>query len=1697
MELCHYNGHIRGGHPDSWAAVSTCDGINGVIFDGTEYHHIEKAAADNATHFLYKQSDHFHEDILKRPKRSVSNSDKNGKSKQDLGGSGGSSRPSLRQDGGSKAAKVSKIKGPWNANKQSRYVELLLVVDNKEYQDHDEDLQKVYRICKDVANVMNALYSPLNIYIALVGVVVWTEYDEIILDTNGDTTLTNFLHYRRERLNKDHPNDNAQLLTGITFNGGVVGKALKGPMCTYEFSGGVNMWHSDVIGLVATTVAHEMGHNFGMEHDTEDCDCPDDRCIMAPASSTLKPSFWSSCSLEYLALAFEHGMDYCLRNKPLALFKSPVCGNGFVEKGEQCDCGLKHHCNNACCNPDTCTLWPNATCGTGECCDFNTCKPKDPGQMCRRSDHECDLPEFCTGSSEFCPKDVFKVDGTSCKVGQAFCYQGSCRTHSDQCKLLWGPSGKKSDNQCYQQNSKGSKHGNCGHDWLTGSYIPCPNDDVRCGMLHCSHLNERLEFGMESVAILSHSYINTGGKIVPCRTALVDLGLNDVDPGLAPEGSRCGNNRLCVNQKCMPVGGLMIGPHSCPNHCNGHGTCNSHGHCHCEPGYSPPHCISPGPGGSIDSGPASNPDEYSSLHILLFICLAILPIIFFCLLVVFLRSRGNWRLLMEKATFPASAAASTAAGLMTPDSKKKRDISGPLGIAGSGQTAAAAGERKGGESSLSAVAAANCSSSSSSSPSHALLPHVDTSTSALSELNGKKADSLAAAAASDQVEEVEYTGNSSSSFGGGGGPAGFFGGFSRSKLKRKHSTPVTDLEHGSNGGRGRNGRFSFMQNLARSITFPSAIKGSSRDSPKYEIKVEPKTENDSGSSSANNISSPVLNEEQEEALPSVAVVVPSSPVKAKTPSPTSPPPKPLPPPRPKTAPRPPPSSPPGSAGPVLPVPDIKNNPKLAFPHSSSFTSSGNLRTPFFTAASTGGKSFRSSQSSGSLGLNSRPNTIITKVEKQQLQSKAASPPAAATTFEKKKEESGLGLKKSSSPLSGPSIGETVVVDKKPIVVTSTESGMTSSTTLAPATTPVNQISSSNNVLKSKPLSGKPPAAVTRVTSPITATKPPVSQQPSFLKKQQSESSSSSQQQLLSSFKPNEYPRSSMTKTSTLPSSLAAAAGASRIPKSSTLPLNPSAVAEESADNSGGSANAGPSRPVIGKPVFQTATPSAASLISRAPSTGISQSSILAKSEKPEKKDRSSRGVVFCDPITLPSPTNPNNPPIIHQPVVTKPTNDAEESAVKASMSPSPPHESIPMSKATTATIFTPTWTKLPEQCNQPLSSDAVICLIDEAEEDKEAAVERKKTDSPAPMASPEPADPTADTASITSNNSSITGGGGGGKSGQQQQGRGGWIKNKMASMKRNSSLQEKEASPAPSIQSRNSFRNMEISSPVLQSSVDIKTKLVPVCNADTSSTASSPTPSNCSSLRNTSPLPVRSAPPPPVSPRDMMSKQGSFDSLSSQQSTGAVPKTSAWRSSPSQEKETSFSHQKPPLAKTAPPKVQRSLSNSSKRPASIATSRPTRPSAPPPRPPPDKPPPAPSPKKTPAPPVPKAKSPPSMPKTSKVKKSPSPVKDTKKPPCSEPFGSSTNRPSSIGFDETTSLQSPQDGDFMTPTGSPLFGKRSPDTISTASSQEGDLMKEILKEMDVKVQEDPKEEEIYSTLMRKKKNKAKKDPNSKD
>ncbi|CAH1286643.1 unnamed protein product [Diabrotica balteata] len=616
--ICEYNGKVRG-KPNSWVALSTCDGLSGVIFDGEEMHYVEKGNSIGdveSDHFLYKYSD-----LLEHNKT--------------CGYAGDAVDPEkVHAHNNNRILRYKRdtdeqlVRGPYNANKESKYVELVLVIDNQEYKELGESKTKVVNHAKTIANIINGLYSPLNIFIALVGVVIWTENDEINFSPNGDTTLTNFLHYRREKLIKSHPNDNAQLLTKFNFDHGVVGKALKGPICTYEFSGGVNTDHSPVVGLVATTVAHEMGHNFGMEHDTNECECPDDRCIMAPSSSTIAPKHWSSCSLNYLLQAFTHGMDYCLKNKPKALFDSPVCGNGFVEPGEQCDCGLEEHCDNYCCNATTCMLHSNASCATGECCDLTTCLPKGAGTLCRSADYECDLPEYCTGQSEYCPEDNYKLDTEVCDDGKAFCYHGFCSTRSDQCKLLWGETGKSSDDQCYMMNTKGTRHGNCGYDKLTQTFFKCENESVLCGMLHCEHLNEKLEFGMESVAMLSHTFINKKGLIIPCRTAIVDLGINQVDPGLTPDGALCGKGKMCVNQKCMSVSSLRKqGPH-CPDDCNGNGWCNNKGHCHCKDGFAPPTCDYPGPGGSLDSGPAADPNARQGIVAAIFIIfLGIVPLV--------------------------------------------------------------------------------------------------------------------------------------------------------------------------------------------------------------------------------------------------------------------------------------------------------------------------------------------------------------------------------------------------------------------------------------------------------------------------------------------------------------------------------------------------------------------------------------------------------------------------------------------------------------------------------------------------------------------------------------------------------------------------------------------------------------------------------------------------------------------------------------------------------------------------------------------------------------------------------------------------------------------------------------------------------------------------------------------------------------
>uniref|UniRef100_A0A1I7WGL1 Peptidase M12B domain-containing protein n=1 Tax=Heterorhabditis bacteriophora TaxID=37862 RepID=A0A1I7WGL1_HETBA len=137
-------------------------------------------------------------------------------------------------------------------------------------------------------------------------------------------------------------------------------------MCSYDYSGGVDVDHSTNAASVAATLAHEMGHNFGMEHDVEYgtiCNCPVNQCIMAP-----------SAGLKYLSNSFNRGVDLCLKNPPEKSVGNAKCGNGIVEHGE----------------------------------------PKPRATECRASTGLCDLAEYCNGETSDCPADFFIQNGHNC-----------------------------------------------------------------------------------------------------------------------------------------------------------------------------------------------------------------------------------------------------------------------------------------------------------------------------------------------------------------------------------------------------------------------------------------------------------------------------------------------------------------------------------------------------------------------------------------------------------------------------------------------------------------------------------------------------------------------------------------------------------------------------------------------------------------------------------------------------------------------------------------------------------------------------------------------------------------------------------------------------------------------------------------------------------------------------------------------------------------------------------------------------------------------------------------------------------------------------------------------------------------------------------------------------------------------------------
>uniref|UniRef100_A0A673AH52 ADAM metallopeptidase domain 8a n=1 Tax=Sphaeramia orbicularis TaxID=375764 RepID=A0A673AH52_9TELE len=294
----------------------------------------------------------------------------------------------------------------------------------------------------EIANHVDKLYRPVGIRVMLVGLDIWSYKDQVEVSTNPEVTLARFLEWRQRSLLPRTKHDNAQFITGVDFEGSTVGLANTNAMCTSN-SGAVNEDHnSNSIG-VASTIAHEMGHNLGLSHDTENCVCGSftskKGCIMAESVGIVYPEVFSSCSQQQLSRFLDEVNPACLLDTPSTdrVYGGPVCGNAFLEPGEECDCGTVEECKNPCCNATTCKLNAEAQCAEGECC--HNCQLKATGSVCRPKAGECDLAEYCTGLSASCPTDAYTQNGLTCNRGQGYCYNGQCPSRRKHCKRLWGP----------------------------------------------------------------------------------------------------------------------------------------------------------------------------------------------------------------------------------------------------------------------------------------------------------------------------------------------------------------------------------------------------------------------------------------------------------------------------------------------------------------------------------------------------------------------------------------------------------------------------------------------------------------------------------------------------------------------------------------------------------------------------------------------------------------------------------------------------------------------------------------------------------------------------------------------------------------------------------------------------------------------------------------------------------------------------------------------------------------------------------------------------------------------------------------------------------------------------------------------------------------------------------------------------------
>ncbi|KAF7661740.1 hypothetical protein LDENG_00255170, partial [Lucifuga dentata] len=357
---CHYAGHLQNQPQTSKVALSNCNGLKGVIVaEGEEYLIEPLVSSENQTrmemgertegrpHVVYKRSSLRHQYmdqscgvIDEKPVKGASWWQRTLKTPPHHVGRG--QLPLKRS--------VSR----------ERYVETLVVADKMMvgYHGRRDIEQYILAVMNIVAKLFqdSSLGNAVNIVVTRLILLV-EDQPTLEINHHAGKSLDSFCKWQKSIQHRSSygnaipdngiaHHDTAVLITRYDIciyknkPCGTLGLAPVGGMCEPERSCSIN----EDIGLAtAFTIAHEIGHTFGMNHDGVGNACgsrSQETAKLMAAHITMKtnPFVWSACSRDYITSFLDSGMGSCLNNIPLKQeFVYPTTAPGQAyDADEQC-----------------------------------------------------------------------------------------------------------------------------------------------------------------------------------------------------------------------------------------------------------------------------------------------------------------------------------------------------------------------------------------------------------------------------------------------------------------------------------------------------------------------------------------------------------------------------------------------------------------------------------------------------------------------------------------------------------------------------------------------------------------------------------------------------------------------------------------------------------------------------------------------------------------------------------------------------------------------------------------------------------------------------------------------------------------------------------------------------------------------------------------------------------------------------------------------------------------------------------------------------------------------------------------------------------------------------------------------------------------------------------------------------------------